>query len=186
MFMNPSFARSLLFILSSVICNPAYAGSVILGINLEFVDGRFSDEAFDGGWGIHLGYEFKEWNRWQFGALLEYMDGWYDQEDLEIAGEMMYDSKSLYATARPTGWPLLFKAGIVDADYKVLQQDFTQNFRDVSDTGYAYGVALVFGNETFRLDLLDIKRIKIGSDTFTSVGISIGMLFGSGGEISFN
>ena len=37
---------------------PAFAGSIILGVNLEFVDGRFSDEAFDGGWGIHLGYEF--------------------------------------------------------------------------------------------------------------------------------
>jgi len=48
----------------------------------------------------------------------------------------------------------------------------------VSDTGYAYGVALVFGNEHFRLDLLDIKRIKIGSDTFTSYGISLGILFG--------
>ena len=97
----------------------------------------------------------------------------------------MYDSKSLYATARPTGWPLLFKAGIVDADYKVLQQDFSQDFRDVSDTGYAYGVALVFGNENFRLDLLDIKRIKIGNDTFTSYGISLGVLFGGGGSITF-
>ena len=179
-FMKYSPAKSLLFVILLAISSPLYAGSVILGLNLEFVDGRFNDEAFDGGWGIHLGYEFKEWKSWQFGAMFEYMDGWYNQEDLEIAGEMMYDSKSLYATARPTNWPLLFKVGIVDADYKILQEDFTQNFRDVSDTGYAYGVALVFGNEQFRLDLLDIKRIKIGSDTFTSVGISLGVLFGGG------
>jgi len=173
-------ARYLLLTLLATLFSPAFAGSIILGVNLEFVDGRFNDEAFDGGWGLHLGYEFKEWKKWQFGAMFEYMDGWYDPEDLEIAGEMMYDS------ARPTNWPLLFKAGIVDADYRVLQQDFTQDFRDVSDTGYAYGVALVFGNENFRLDLLDIKRIKIGSDTFTSYGISLGVLFGGGGGITFN
>ena len=184
--MKSALIPNLLALIVLLFCSPTFAGSLILGFNLEFVDGRFSDEAFDGGWGVHVGYEFKEWKKWQFGAMFEYMDGWYDQEDLEIAGEMMYDSKSLYATARPSGWPLLFKAGIVDADYRVLQQDFTQDFRDVSDTGYAYGVALVFGNENFRLDLLDIKRIKIGSDTFTSYGISLGVLFGGGGGITFN
>lgn len=186
LFMKYNPVKYLFLTLLLPLSGPALAGSIILGVNLEFVDGRFSDEAFDGGWGLHLGYEFKEWKNWQFGAMFEYMDGWYNQEDLEIAGEMMYDSKSLYATARPTKWPLLFKAGIVDADYKVLQQDFTQNFRDVSNTGYAYGVALVFGNENFRLDLLDIKRIKIGNDTFTSYGISLGVLFGGGGSITFN
>lgn len=151
---------------------PAFAGSIIVGANFEFVDGRFNDEAFDGGWGIHLGYEFKEWKNWQLGAQFEYLNGWNAPSDLDIAGEIMYDSKSLYATARPTGWPLLFKAGIVNADYKVLQQDFSQNFREVSDTGYAFGVALVLGDENYRFEILDIKRIIVGSDTFTSYGIS--------------
>jgi hypothetical protein len=49
------------------------------------------------------------------------VNGWYKQKDLEIAGEMMYYSKSLYATVRRTNWSLLFKTGIVDADYKVMQ-----------------------------------------------------------------
>ena len=49
---------------------PAWAGAVILGLNLEFVDARFSDEGFDGGLGIHAGYEFSQWKSWNFGALL--------------------------------------------------------------------------------------------------------------------
>ena len=69
----------------------------------------------------------------------------------------------------------------MDADYKVLEEDLTQNFREVSDTGYAYGVALVLGNEHFRLDLIDYKRIKIGDDHFDSYGISLGILFGAAG-----
>lgn len=153
-------------------------GAVILGLNLEFTDGEFSDEAFDGGWGIHMGYEFKSWKRWKFGGLFEYMNGWYAKEDLEVAGEMKYDSKSLYATARPENWPIMFKAGIVDADYSVLRQTGTRDFRDESDIGYGYGVALVLGSEQIRVDLLDVKRIKIGSDTFTSYGITITVLAG--------
>jgi len=93
MLMKNSLPDCLLFLLLLTFSIPAYSGSIILGVNLEFVDGRFNDEAFDGGWGLHLGYEFKEWKKWQFGAMFEYMDGWYDPEDLEIAGEMMYDSQ---------------------------------------------------------------------------------------------
>lgn len=168
--------RSVFFIILMGICSPAFSGSVILGVNLDFVDGKFSDEASDLGLGIHVGYEFQEWKNWQFGALFEYLDGWNNQEDLNITGEMMYDSKSLYATARPNNWPIMFKAGIVDADYKVLQQDITKNLREVSDTGFAYGGSLVLGFENFRIDILDVKRIKIGSDTFTSYGITIVIL----------
>jgi hypothetical protein len=175
-----TIAKNLLFMLLSAITSPVYAGAIILGLNLEFIDARFNEEGFDGGFGLHAGYEFKEWHDWNFGGLFEYMNGWYNREDLEIAGEMMYDSKSLFATARPRNWPLMFKAGVVDADYKVLQQDMTQNFREVSATGYAYGVSLVLGNKNFRLDLLDYKRVKIGSDSFDSFGISLGILFGSG------
>ena len=165
--------RSLIFISLLGTGGPVFSGALTLGLNLEFVEGRFNDEAFDGGWGIHAGYEFQEWKNWQFGGQLEYMNGWYSEGDLTIAGEMKYDSLSLYATARPNKWPIMFKAGIVDADYKVLLEDFTQNFREVSDIGYAYGVSLVIGDEKFRLSLLDLKRIKIGSDNFTSYGISI-------------
>jgi hypothetical protein len=112
------------------------------------------------------------------------MNGWYSKDDLNSAGEMTYRSRSLYATARPQDWPLMFKAGVVDADYSVLQEDMTQNFRDVNNTGYAYGISLVFGNELMRIDLIDYKRVKIGNDSFDSFGISLGVLFGPGS--SFN
>lgn len=176
--------KNLLFMLFLVVCPPVYSGAIILGLNLEFIDSRLNEEGFDGGFGLHAGYEFKDWHRWHFGGLFEYMNGWYNRDDLSTAGEMMYDSKSLYATARPHDWPLMFKAGIVDADYSILQEDMTQNFREVSDTGYAYGISLVFGNESFRIDLLDYKRVKIGNDSFDSFGISLGILFGPGS--SFN
>jgi hypothetical protein len=168
--------RNVLFIILMGIWCPAFSGSIILGANLDIVDGRFSDEANDLGLGFHAGYEFQEWKNWQFGALFEYLDGWNDQENLNITGDMMYDSKSLYATARPNNWPIMFKVGIVDADYKVLQQTVPQDIREVSDTGYGYGVSLVLGSETFRFEILDVKRIKIGSDTFTTYGITVGIL----------
>ncbi len=180
-FMKHYIVKSLCFILLLFLISPVYSGTIILGLNLEFIDSRFNDEGFDGGIGIHAGYEFKEWHSWHFGGLFEYMNGWYSKDDLSSAGEMKYDSRSLYATARPLDWPLMFKAGIVDADYSVLQEDMTQNFRDVSNTGYAYGVSLVFGNEHFRMDLIDYKRVKIGNDSFDSYGITLGILFGPGG-----
>jgi hypothetical protein len=163
-----------------LICNRADAGAFILGLNLEFIDSRFNDEGFDGGLGLHAGYEFKDWHNWHFGGLFEYMNGWYSKDELESVGEMKYDSKSLYATARPHNWPLMLKAGVVDADYSVLLDDTSRKFRDVSNTGYAYGISLVIGNERFRLDLLDYKRVKVGHDTFDSYGISLGILFGPG------
>jgi hypothetical protein len=178
--MGYRITKYLMFTALLLICRPVLSGAIIIGINLEFIEARFNDEGFDGGLGIHAGYEFKEWKNWHFGGLFEYMSGWYDEEDLEIAGEMMYESKSLYATARPHNWPVVFKAGIVNADYKVLEESMTQNFRDVSDTGYAYGVALALGNESFRLDVIDIKRVKVGNDSFNSYGISLGILFGAG------
>ena len=159
------------------------AGAVILGLNLEFVDARFNDEGFDGGLGIHAGYEFSQWKSWNFGGLFEYMNGWNDEDNLEIAGDLMYESLALYATARPSSWPLVFKVGAVRADYKVLAETLTQTFRNVSDTGYAYGIALAFGNERFRLDVLDVKRIHIGDDSFNAYGISLGILFGAGSHI---
>lgn len=173
-------SKYLLFTTLLAICKPALSGAIIIGLNLEFVDARFNDEGFDGGLGVHAGYEFKEWKSWHFGGLFEYMNGWYTEEDLVVAGEMMYESKSLYATARPRNWPLVLKAGIVDADYRVLEESMTQNFRDGSGTGYAYGIALALGNENFRLDVIDIKRIHIGGDSFNSYGISLGILFGAG------
>lgn len=162
-----------LLLLLVTVYTPIYAGGLLLGADLKFVDGDFSDEAFDGGLAMQVGYEFNEQGNWKYGILFETLNLWNDEEDLVRAGEMMYDSKSLFATARPTNWPIIFKAGIVNADYKILLQDYTQNYRDESNTGYAYGIGLVTGSETFRFNLLDYKRIKIGGESFTSYGISV-------------
>jgi hypothetical protein len=67
----------------------------------------------------------------------------------------------------------MLKAGLVDADYQVLLQDGTQNFRTVDDTGRVYGLSLVWGNENMRVEFLDYKRITIGNDHFRSFGITI-------------
>ena len=176
--MQSIFTKILVVIISMTICSPAYSGAVVAGLNLEFVESRFGEKgSIDGGLGFHAGYEFREWKNWRFGGQLEYLSGWNSEDDLVTAGEIMYEAISLYATARPYNWPVVFKAGLVNADYKVLQSDLTSDFREVSDTGYAYGVALVIGNEMLRLDLLDFKRMKIGNDTFNSYGISLAIFF---------
>lgn len=164
-----------------LLSNPAYSGAVLLGLNLEVVESRFTEEGIDFGFGVHGGYEFKDFHNWHFGALFEFMNGVLEKDDLTNDGEMNFKSKSLFATARPRDWPIIFKVGVVDADYTILTDSVTQNFREVSDTGYAYGVALSFGGDAFRLDLLDYKRIKIGNDSFDSYGISIFVFLGPGG-----
>jgi len=175
--MKSCTARFLWVMLLSILSTPVYSGAVLVGFNLEFIQTRFNGEAIDGGFGIHAGYEFKDVENWHFGGLLEILNGWNDQSDLWSVGEVMYQSKSLLATARPHDWPVLFKAGLVNADYKVVEQEYPQRLRVESDNGYVYGVALVLGGEDFRLDLLDYKRIKIGNDAFSSFGISLAILF---------
>lgn len=170
-------AKFLWVVLLLILSTPVYSGTVLIGFNLEFVQPRFNSEGFDGGFGIHAGYEFKDLESWHFGGLLEVLNGWNSQDDLQSAGEMMYKSKSLLATARPGNWPIMFKAGIVSADYKILEQELTQNFREVRDTGYMYGLALAVGDGSIRVDLLDYKRVKIGNDSFDSFGISLVVLF---------
>lgn len=155
---------------------PLQAGPITLGLNLEFVDAGVNDESMDGGLGIQLGYEFSNMRDWQIGLLLERMESWTSQADLQLAGEMMYQSTSLFATARPHDWPLIFKVGLVDAEYRILLQDFTQNYHYANNLGYAYGVGLTYGNENFRVNLLDYKHIQIGSDSFNSIGITIAIL----------
>lgn len=147
-----------------------------LGLNLEFVEaesGGFLEDELDGGFGFHVGYEFKQWNQWNLGVQYERLNGWNDIGDMYWAGEFKYNSQSLLATFRPTGWPLMLKAGLVDAEYQVLLQDGTQNLRTVDDTGRVYGLSLVWGNENMRVEFLDYKRITIGNDHFRSFGITI-------------
>ena len=172
--------KILLLVLSLVLSSAAYAGAVVIGINLDFIQSRSNDVGFDGGLGVHAGYEFKDSENWHFGGLFEVLNSWNTQDDLYVAGDLMYKSKSLLATARPGGWPIMFKAGIVDAEYKVLEGNIAGTFlREVNSTGYVYGLAFVLGDDDVRLNLLDYKRIKIGRDTFDAFGISLMVLMGN-------
>lgn len=178
--MHQKLLKTIIFLLSLFITYPSYAGVFVFGVGIEAVDGRFNDEAFDVGLGFHVGYEFYQWYDWNVGAMFEYLDGTYKKGELDQEGQMTYDSKSLFATARLRNWPIMFKAGIVSADYSILQESDTDNFKDESGTGFAYGIALSYGGEKARLDLLDYKKIKIGNHKFTAYGISLVFFLGPG------
>ena len=159
----------------------ANAEGLSLGVNLEFVEptsSGFAEDQLDGGIGFHIGYEFKKWKNWNLGVQYEQLDGWNKPEQMYHAGEFLYSSKSILATARPTDWFVMFKAGLVNANYKVLLQNYTQIFREVNDTGYALGLAFVLGDENFRLEFLDFKHINIGGKSFNSIGITVRVLLG--------
>ncbi|TNF35361.1 MAG: hypothetical protein EP315_05995 [Gammaproteobacteria bacterium] len=154
----------------------AQAEGLSLGVNLEFVEPQtntFLEDELEGGLGFHLGYEFSSWKDWNLGVQYEYLNGWNDVGDMYWAGEFKYDSKSLLLTARPGSWPLMLKVGFVDAEYGVLLQDGAQNLHIVNDTGSLIGVSLVFGDDRFRLEILDYKRIKLGNERFNSFGLTL-------------
>lgn len=169
---------SIIVLLISTTLN-ADSGAFVLGLNIDFVQSRHNSSGFDGGFGVHVGYEFLESENWYFGGLVEVLNGWNDNEDLYAEGDMMYSSKSMLAIARPKEWPVMFKAGIVDAEYKTVKEILGIPYLSrEKDTGYAYGLALVLGDENFRLSLLDYKRIKIGNDSFSAFGISLRVFLG--------
>ncbi|MDH3343367.1 MAG: hypothetical protein OEM07_06565 [Gammaproteobacteria bacterium] len=175
-----SFATKILIIIALLTSTTlkADSGAFILGLNLDFIQSREYGSGFDGGFGFHAGYEFLESENWYYGGLVEVLNGWNDTEDLYTEGDMMYNSKSLLAIARPKEWPVMFKAGIVDAEYQVVKEMLgIPLLSRVNDTGYTYGLALAIGDEKFRLNLLDYKRIKIGDDNFSAFSISLLILF---------
>ena len=149
----------------------AFADSVNMGINLEFVGSE--QGTFDGGLGLTIGYEFTNFNGWYYGGQFSYLNGWNEKGDLIDAGEITYNSMSLYATARLNNLPIMFKVGIVDTDYQVLLVDDSQIFQREHKFGAGMGMSLAFEFNSFVLELLDYKRIWIGNTWFNSYGISI-------------
>jgi len=43
-FMKHYTVKTLLFVLSLILSSPVYSDTIILGLNLEFIDSRFNDE----------------------------------------------------------------------------------------------------------------------------------------------
>ena len=163
--------RYLMYIFFLFAIDDAFADSVNMGINLEFVGSE--QGTFDGGLGLTIGYEFTNFNGWYYGGQFSYLNGWNEKGDLIDAGEITYNSMSLYATARPNNLPIMFKVGIVDTDYQVLLVDDSQIFQREHKFGAGMGMSLAFEFNSFVLELLDYKRIWIGNTWFNSYGISI-------------
>lgn len=103
------------------------------------------------------------------GGQLQFLNGWNDRAEvlLDVTGtQMAFDAQALYATARPNKWPLLFKVGVVNANY-------VTSVKSVSATGFAIGVGLDIEFGTFRLNLLDYSRYYIGSDVVNVYTLSL-------------
>jgi hypothetical protein len=158
-------------------CFSAWAGSFNAGVGLGFADSR-QTEGFDGGWDLQFGYEMNTTQHWDFGAQFHLIRGWTTKGDVneekaygyEDSTVMAFNSEALYLTARPKNWWILFKAGLVHADYHTVT-------KDVSDTGLALGVGIVLGSDLLRLHLIDYHRYIIGSEHFDIYTIAIGFVW---------
>lgn len=64
----------------------------------------------------------------------------------------------------------------MDADYLVLLQDNTRNFKHVHNVGVAVDASLALGDAPFVLEPIEYLRIKIGDDWFNAFGLSVAFL----------
>ncbi|HEY6094126.1 MAG TPA: hypothetical protein VIU93_04160 [Gallionellaceae bacterium] len=163
--------------------NQSWAGSLDFGIGLGFASSA-DDSGFEGGWDLIGGYEGGATQNWTLGGQLHLIKGWTNKSkfnDYPSDTTMYFDSTALLATARPRhewlDW-LQLKAGLVNADYKTLALEG-------SGTGLALGVGAVIGGDTFRVHLLDVEQYWVGGHRFTTVTISIGVLFGGPGRLEW-
>jgi hypothetical protein len=157
-----------------IACCPcfAWAGAFNAGLGLVFADAS-NLEGFDGGWDLQFGYEAKETKYWNLGVQLHLIKGWTSEGDVEANSHMSFDSTAVYFTARPTArgarW-LQLKAGIAKADYVTAE-------KNNKDTGTAFGVGVVIGDEKVQWHLLDYQRYTISGDQFNIYSISLAVLF---------
>lgn len=163
------FIRTFAFLLILLATSPnASAGTINIGVGLGFSDGdNFS--GFDAGQIYQIGYEFDKGEDWYLGDQLQFLNGWNDRAEvlLDVTGtQMAFDAQALYATARPNKWPLLFKVGVVNANY-------VTSVKSVSATGFAIGIGLDIEFGTFRLNLLDYSRYYIRSDVVNVYTLSL-------------
>jgi hypothetical protein len=179
-----------LFSLALILClalgpglSPSWAGSVDVGLGLGFANSNDS-AGFEGGWDLMGGYEWRATQDWNLGGQLHLIRGWTDKSMFnEYPSDtiMYFKSAALQATARPKhewlGW-LQFKAGLVNADFKTLEMEG-------SGTGLAMGAGIVIGGDTLRLHLLDVEQYWVGGHRFTTVTISVGVVFGGPGGLDW-
>lgn len=146
----------------------AHAGELDLGLGLSFIEPTKGD-AFEIGWDLQAGYEFLEYDSWNFGAQIQLTRGLIDEADVESEGDINYSSNALYFTARPKNWWVQFKGGVVQVDYQTL-------VKNESTTGYGLGMGVVLNSGDFRIHLIDYQRLTFGSDSFDVYTMSIGVM----------
>ena len=173
---NRYLGRLACLLLSLVISSSAAhaaEGSFDLGLGLGFVDSA-NFEGFDGGWDLQFGYEWKQRQKWYFGAQLHVILGWTSESDLTGGTDMSFDSVAANFTLRPKKrsmrW-IQLKAGVVHASYK------TTAIND-SGLGLATGVGVVLGSESkVRIHLLDYSRYVVDGKGFNVYSLGF-VLFG--------
>lgn len=177
---QPAIAASLCY---ALVQGPARAEGVDIGAGLGLVSNQ---HGFEGGWDIQVGYEFKETQRLSLGAQWQWYKGWTSESRLGDVEGMAFSSNALYLTARPRHealrW-LQFKAGVVNANYKIAEYDSAAGTVVVrsdrsGETGLALGLGLVIDSDKVRLHLLDYQRYSFAGESFDAFSISLVVLAG--------
>jgi hypothetical protein len=175
-----AFAASICF---ALVQSPVLAEGVDIGAGFGLVS---QQHGFEGGWDIQAGYEFKETEHFSLGAQWQWYKGWTSESRLGDVEGMAFSSNALYLTARPRHealrW-LQFKAGVVNANYKIAEYDGAAGTVVVrsdrsGETGLALGLGLVIGSDKVRLHLLDYQRYSFAGESFDAFGISMVVLAG--------
>jgi hypothetical protein len=178
---QPAMAALLCYALAQA---PALAEGVDIGAGFGLVSHQ---HGFEGGWDIQVGYEFKETERFSLGVQWQWYKGWTSESRLGDEEGMAFRSNALYLTARPRHealrW-LQFKAGVVNANYKIAEYDSATGTVVVrsdrsGETGLALGLGLVFGSDKVKLHLLDYQRYSFAGETFDAFSISLMVLGGA-------
>ncbi len=162
---------------------PALAEGVEIGAGFGIISHQ---QALEGGWDIQVGYEFKEREHFSLGVQWQWYKGWTSESRVGEEEGMAFRSNALYLTARPKHeslrW-LQFKAGVVNANYKIAEYDSNAGAVVVrsdrsGETGLALGLGLVFGSDAVRFHLFDYQRYSFAGESFDAFSISLTVLGG--------
>ncbi len=144
---------------------PAQAHGWDLGVSAEFVDAVDAPYLEDG-IGFHLGYEFIDTDNLRLGVQMHYIDGSSRAEDLYFADEMSFSSLAGFVTLRPRGLPLFVKLGRARVEYTTL-------FERRQASGLAWGAGLAFGDDYWRLHVLDYERYELDGIAFNTFSVTL-------------
>ncbi len=178
---QPVMAAALLY---ALVQGPALAEGVNIGAGFALVS---QQHGVEGGWDIQVGYEFKETEPLSIGVQWQWFKGWTSESRVGDEEGMAFRSNALYLTARPRHeslrW-LQFKAGVVNANYKIAAYDSNAGAVVVrsdrsGETGLALGLGLVFGSDNVRFHLFDYQHYSFAGESFDAFSITLMVLGGA-------